>query len=61
MKVMQEIYPDSVEDLPPNYLPPRGNPVELNCFVDSDHAGYKFTLRSQTVILLYLNSAPIIW
>ncbi|GFH48973.1 Blackbeard [Chaetoceros tenuissimus] len=30
-------------------------------FVDSDHAGDKVTRRSQTGILLYLNSAPIIW
>ena len=37
------------------------NPVEVNCFVDSDHSGDKVTQRSQTVILLYLNSAPIIW
>ena len=58
---MKDMYPDAVEDLPPNAPPPRGNPVEINCFVDSDHAGDKITRRSQTGILLYLNSAPIIW
>ena len=58
---MKEMYPDAVEDLPPNAPPPRGNPVEMNTFVDSDHAGDKVTRRSQTGILLYLNSAPIIW
>ena len=58
---MKEMYPDAVEDLPPNAPPSRGNPVEMNTFVDSDHAGDKVTRRSQTGILLYLNSAPIIW
>ena len=46
MKVMKEMYPDAVEDLPPNSTPPQVNPVEINCFVDSDHAGDKVTRRS---------------
>ena len=58
---MKDMYPDAVEDLPPHALPPRGNPIELSCFVDSDHAGDKITRRSQTGIILYCNSAPIIW
>ena len=39
MKAMKEMYPDAVEDLPPNSIPPQVNPVEVNCFVDSDYAG----------------------
>ena len=35
--------------------------MEINCLVDIDHAGDKVNRRSQTGILLYLNSAPIIW
>ena len=35
---MKEIYPGAVEYLPPNSTPPGVNPVEVNCFVDSDHA-----------------------
>ena len=61
MEAMKEMYPDAVEDLPPNSPPPRGNYVEVNCFIDIDHAGYKVTQISQTGILLYLNSSPIIW
>ena len=37
MKSMKEMYPDAVEDLPPNSTLPRGNPAEVNFFVDSDH------------------------
>ena len=58
---MKETYTDAVEYLPSNYIRPRGNPVEINYFVDSDHVGDKVTRISQTGILLYLNSAPIIW
>ena len=61
MKVMNEMYPDSVEYLHPNSLPPRGNPVEVNCFVFIDRSGDNVTRRLQTGILLYFNSAPIIW
>ena len=40
---------------------PLGNPVNITCFVDADHAGNKVTRRSHTGILIYINSAPIIW
>ena len=58
---MRKIYLDAKEDVPPNAPEPRGRPVQVNCFVDSDHAGNRMTRRSQTGILLYLNSAPIVW
>ena len=61
MKAMNEMYPDAVEDLPPKSPLPRGNPVKINCFVDSDYVRDKFALTLQTGILLDLNSAPIIW
>jgi hypothetical protein len=35
----KEFYGDAVEAIPPNAPPPRGNPVQLNIFVDADHAG----------------------
>jgi hypothetical protein len=56
-----DFYRDATEDVPPNAPPPRGMPVQLNVFVDSDHAGNKITQRSQTGILIYLNKAPIVW
>ena len=61
INAMKDMYPDAVEDLPPHAPQPRGNPIELSCFFDSDHAGDKITRRSQTGIILYCNSAPIIW
>ena len=58
---MKDLYVDAVEDLPTNAPEPRGLPVQLNCFVDADHAGDRKTRRSQTGIILYGNSAPLVW
>jgi hypothetical protein len=35
--------------------------VERRLFVDSDHAGEKFTRRSRTGFVIYLNMAPLVW
>ena len=58
---MKKYYPDAEEALPSNAPEPRGLPVQINCFVDADHAGDRVTRRSQTGVLIYLNMAPIIW
>jgi hypothetical protein len=56
-----DFYRDAKDEIPPNAPPPRGNAVQINCFVDADHAGNRITRRSQTVILIFLNRSPIIW
>ena len=58
---MKELYPDAVEEIPPNAPKPKGKPVQMSVFVDADHAGDKITRRSRTGILIYLNAAPILW
>ena len=58
---MKELYTDAVEDLPSNAPEPRGKSVQINCFVDADHASDKITRRAQMGILIYLNQTPIIW
>jgi hypothetical protein len=35
--------------------------VQINVFVDANHAGNRLTRRSHTGILIYLNRSPIIW
>jgi hypothetical protein len=61
IKAMSSLYVEAKEELPPNAPSPRGKPIQINCFVDSDHAGDKITQRSQTGILMYINTAPISW
>jgi hypothetical protein len=56
-----EFYGDVVEELPPKMPKPLGNPVNITCFVDANHAGNVVTRRSHTGILIYLQKTPIIW
>jgi hypothetical protein len=56
-----DFYRDAIEAKPPNAPMPRGAAVQMNVFIDADHAGNKITHHSHTGILMYLNCAPIIW
>ena len=60
-KFMKELYPDAIEDVPPNAPKPRGEPVQITCFVDADHAGDQVTRRSRTGILIFVNKSPIMF
>jgi hypothetical protein len=55
------MYGDVKEAIPPNAPVTRGKEIELRLFVDSDHAGEHFTVRSRTGFVIYLNMAPIVW
>jgi hypothetical protein len=39
----KEFYKEVKESIPPNAPPPKGNPEQVNAFVDADHAGNKIT------------------
>jgi hypothetical protein len=56
-----DFYADASEKIPPNAPEPRGKPVNMYCFCDSDHAGDQIMRHSQTGIILFLNRAPIQW
>ena len=59
---MREMYDTSSgEEMPHNMPESRGNSVDINIFVDSDHAGNRITRRSHTGIIIFLNMAPIAW
>ena len=60
-KMMKKIYQDATEDLPINAPAPLGKSVQINCYVDADHAGDKITRRSQSGILIYVNMALVSW
>ena len=61
VEAMKKFYPDAGEAIPDNAPRPRGKEVQINTFVDADHAGNKVTRRSHTGILIFLNMAPIYW
>jgi hypothetical protein len=56
-----DFYKDAAEILPPDMPEPLGKEVQMTTFVDSDHAGDKVTRRSRTGVIVFLNSAPIVW
>jgi hypothetical protein len=54
-------YGDVKEAIPPNAPKPRGKPVVLRCFVDSDHAGNLLTRRSRTGYIQMVNMSIVSW
>jgi hypothetical protein len=54
-------YPDAHEPIPAKVPEPRGPEVQINCFVDANHAGNQVTRRSHTGVLIFINKAPIVW
>ncbi len=57
----KDFYGDVAEELPPKMPEPRGNAVDITCFVDANHAGNVVTRRSHTGILIFVQNAPIMW
>jgi hypothetical protein len=57
----KSMYGDVKEMIPSDAHVPHGKEVDLRLFVDSDHAGEKFTRRSRTGSVIYLNMAPTVW
>jgi hypothetical protein len=57
----KSMYGDVKEMIAPDDHVPHGKEVDVCMFVDSDHAGEQFTMRSRTGCVIYLNMAPIVW
>ena len=58
---MKELYPEAMEDFPLNAPKPKGQDVQISCFVDAYHGGYQITQISRTVIFIFLDKVPIMW
>ena len=54
------VYSNLAATDPPNMPVPLGNPVQMSCFVDADHAGNKVTRQSHTGVFILLNNTPVI-
>jgi hypothetical protein len=55
------MYGDVKEMIPSDAPVYRGKEVDLRLCVDSDRSGEKFTRRSRTGFVIYLNMAPMVW
>ena len=56
-----DFYEGAVEALPPNTPSPRGKEMNLCMFIDSNHAGDKWTRLSRTGLMIYMIMAIINW
>ncbi len=56
-----EMYPNAHEETPYDMPVPKGKPVQITCFMDTDHAHDKITRRSVTGILMFINNTPVKW
>jgi hypothetical protein len=56
-----KFYHNAIDELPPKMPEPRSNEVQINCFVDADHAGNHITRCSHTGKFIFVNRAPIMW
>ena len=58
---MKVLCPDAIDQTLHDMPQALGEGVNISCFVDADHAGNKITRMSHTGIIIFINSAPIIW
>ena len=56
-----DFYGDVKEPIPPDCPEPRGKSAQTTAFIDSDHAAVLVSRHSRTGVLVYLQSAPVIW
>jgi hypothetical protein len=56
-----DFYGDIQEAIPPDRPKSQGKEIDIQMFVDSNHAGDKLTQRSRTGFFVYVNSALICW
>ena len=53
---------DDYKEVEPSDMPePRGKPLQMTTWVDSDHAGDAVSRRSRTGVLIQCGMAPILW
>ena len=55
-----DFYPDYKEIEPHDMPEPRGNALQMTCWVDSDHAGDVVSRRSRTGVIIFCGMAPIL-
>ena len=55
----KSFYGNVEESIPSNAPEPRGKDVDLQLYVDSDHAGEKRTRRSRTGFFVFMNTALV--
>jgi hypothetical protein len=58
-KDWSDLYPDAMEETPPNMQDPKGGLVALTVYSDADHASNLMTRHSVSGIIIFANSFPV--
>ena len=58
-EAMRERYSDAKDELPHNMPEPLGEPVDINTFVDANHAGKIVTRKYHTGIIIFVTWHPL--
>ena len=61
MKDWLEKYPGSLKDIYEGILEPRGIPLSMSVYFDSDHSYDQVTWRSVSGVMCFFGSTPISW
>ena len=61
IKAMKRFYPVAEEAIPDNAPAPQGKSIQINVFVDTDHARNKLTRQSLTSFIIFMSMVPIYW
>ena len=56
-----DFYSGAKEAIPLDIPEPRGKPIDLRLYIDSDFTGNKVTHRSRTGFIVYMNMEPFAW
>ena len=56
-----QLYPGAKEELPDDMLKPKGRPVRIIFYFDSNYAYDLLDRKSMSGIILFLNSTPVKW
>ncbi len=56
----KDFYGNVIKEDPPDMPVPLGNPIQMSCFVDADHAGNKVTRWLHTGVFILLKNTPVI-
>ena len=56
-----EVYPGACEEMPVNMPEPKGKPVRMITYVDTNHAYNLSNRRSTTGVIVFMNSTPVKW
>jgi hypothetical protein len=61
LKLIRTYYPDAKSEVDKDWPPPKGEPIHVSIYLDSDHAGNRKDRRSITGLILFLNKMPYRW